>query len=451
MSLAWPSQYASTSFAATQLHPSAAAPPAPAPSLPLSFALPPAPPARDLHTARIKLVLDKVRLELDAAREAVKEVRKLQEAVEGVREEVKVLKRGWDERERELKEAFVEAVKETMEEHLAPLRAGFASLADQFNASLSTQKGELDAALKDASASVVRETEEKTRLVEEEVRKRTEEMRGQVKEEVKAETQKLEEKLAGVVRTAEGDGATVRALEDKVEELEGKLRAVEQEAQQLAAKQEQLEAAAIEAAQKEPTPPIQQAVSSTPVRPYVAPSTPIRHASQQHHFTSSNPSSPSPTRCRRRGLSSASLFPVQARPTSLPTLSISTTDAQPEQPTSSSANALALSSSASKQPCDTRSTRQRSGRRVIEQDDSLDLVDDSKPTGGSGIRKAGAGKRNGGSSKRRRVIEQDETPVGSQADSANSAERVQDALEGQDGQVEMSGVDEDEEEPDTLE
>lgn len=99
MSLAWPTQYAPASFPATQLHASATAPPPPAPSsLPLSSALPPAPPARDLHSARIKFVLDKVRLELDAAREAVKEVCKLQEAVEGVREEVRVLKRGWDER-----------------------------------------------------------------------------------------------------------------------------------------------------------------------------------------------------------------------------------------------------------------------------------------------------------------------------------------------------------------
>ncbi|CDR39632.1 hypothetical protein NBRC10512_000002 [Rhodotorula toruloides] len=427
MSLAWPTQYAPASFPATQLHASATAPPPPAPSsLPLSSALPPAPPARDLHSARIKFVLDKVRLELDAAREAVKEVCKLQEAVEGVREEVRVLKRGWDERERELKEAFVEAVKETMEEHLAPLRVGLASLADQFNASLSTQKCEFDAALKDASASVVRETEEKVRLVEEEVGKRIQDVRGQIKDEMRAATQKLEEKLTGVVRTAEGDAATVRALEDKVEELEGKLRVAEQE--QLAAKQEQLEAAAIEAAKKQPTPPFQRAASSTPVRP---------------------PSSASPTRRRRRGLSSAGLIAVQARPTSLP--SLSTTQTQPEQPTSSSAPAIALPSAASKPPQSARSTRQRSKRRIIEQDDSLDFEQDVEAIGVASGRTPVADKRVSRSSKRRRVIEQEETPVGSQADSAGSAEQVAYAGEGRDGQTEASGVDEDEEEPDTLE
>lgn len=369
--------------------------------------------------------------------------------------------------ERELKEAFVEAVKETMEEHLAPLRVGLASLADQFNASLSTQKCEFDAALKDASASVVRETEEKVRLVEEEVGKRIQDVRGQIKDEMRAATQKLEEKLTGVVRTAEGDAATVRALEDKVEELEGKLRVAEQEvrsgstasassstekrpqAQQLAAKQEQLEAAAIEAAKKQPTPPFQRAASSTPVRPYVAPSTPIRHASEQYPVTSSSPSSASPTRRRRRGLSSAGLIAVQARPTSLP--SLSTTQTQPEQPTSSSAPAIALPSAASKRPQSARSTRQRSKRRIIEQDDSLDFEQDVEAIGVASGRTPVADKRVSRSSKRRRVIEQEETPVGSQADSAGSAEQVAYAGEGRDGQTEASGVDEDEEEPDTLE
>ncbi|KAL7343380.1 hypothetical protein BJY59DRAFT_687915 [Rhodotorula toruloides] len=336
-----------------------------------------------------------------------------------------------------------------MEEHLAPLRVGLASLADQFNASLSTQKCEFDAALKDASASVVRETEEKVRLVEEEVGKRIQDVRGQIKDEMRAATQKLEEKLTGVVRTAEGDAATVRALEDKVEELEGKLRVAEQEAQQLAAKQEQLEAAAIEAAKKQPTPPFQRAASSTPVRPYVAPSTPIRHASEQYPVTSSSPSSASPTRRRRRGLSSAGLIAVQARPTSLP--SLSTTQTQPEQPTSSSAPAIALPSAASKPPQSARSTRQRSKRRIIEQDDSLDFEQDVEAIGVASGRTPVADKRVSRSSKRRRVIEQEETPVGSQADSAGSAEQVAYAGEGRDGQTEASGVDEDEEEPDTLE
>ncbi|GAA5972099.1 hypothetical protein JCM11641_002494 [Rhodosporidiobolus odoratus] len=84
------------------------------PSLPL------APPAADLHGARIKLTLNRVKLELEAVKASLGEVRELGKAVEANQEEIKSLKEMQEDSAERLAERILPAVRSLLASRFEP-------------------------------------------------------------------------------------------------------------------------------------------------------------------------------------------------------------------------------------------------------------------------------------------------------------------------------------------
>ncbi|BGP49525.1 hypothetical protein JCM10450v2_005417 [Rhodotorula kratochvilovae] len=428
--------------------PSSLPPPLPVPTLP------PPPPATSLDAARLRLALDRVKLELDGAREALAEVLALKDAVDALREEVRLIREERDAGECDLEARIVATVRAALEEQLAPLRAAVTIATDKILSGLRETDGRV-AAEEARAASAQEQAGKKAEQVERALRVEMVQM-GQragalVEQRVQALRGSIDEGASGRERR-EG---TLRRLEGGLAKVEARLEALIQET----AKPRSLAngcnhvgesgggSSTVLAAQypSDPSP-----LGSPVVQPQLVTDT-TRAAQPAVPASSSSDApgpSPPPHRARRFVDDAAATTPRQT---------ISLPHAASFAPVAAASSAVQRASTAptaagagsALSPTLVHAlARSSTKRRVIEQDESLPEA--GKDDAGEGV-------------KRRRVIEQDATPASTQEEGEQGKAGVQqEGLVGAEQQQEhasvdgeemrgVDGVEEEDGEPDTLE
>ncbi|GAA6054313.1 hypothetical protein JCM3770_001429 [Rhodotorula araucariae] len=390
------------------------------PALPLAVAtlptqLAPPPPASSLDAARLRLALDRIKLELDAGREALTEVLALKDAVDAVSEAVRLVTKERDVRERDLEVRIVAAVRIAVEEQLGPLRAAVTAATDQILSGLR----ECNSRAAEGEASVVREREAAARQaeqVERTLRAEIEHAGQRATALVDEQARAFDARIASAASADDVQEAALRRLERALAKVETRLDAL--------APQETTTAGSLvvgrENAGEVSAPGSWTALATTSVSvdhsgAYVAPPA----------TSSSDAPGPSPPPHRMRRFVSELEAATPRQTASLPHV------ASPALLADDPAAASTLSTQrASTAPTPTNALpRSTTKRRVIEQDES-------QPQAANEDKEASEG------AKRRRVIEQDATPLSTQGEEQGVAGAQRE---------ERSGIEEEGGELDTLE
>ncbi|GAA5990996.1 hypothetical protein JCM10908_006493 [Rhodotorula pacifica] len=190
------------------------------PAPPPAAMLPPPPPARDLHGARARITLEKVKLEIEAVREVLGEVAALGEAVEGLRGEVELLKAERDAKDRASEERVTLAVKVACEAHVHSLKTDLDAVLQSLLASVKSSETRAHQHALDArrlEARVNKQVEDRLAQLNLQLDKRAEAAQqpsGQV-DLLRAEMKRLRETIAH-------QNDAIRRLEGKVYALTGR-------------------------------------------------------------------------------------------------------------------------------------------------------------------------------------------------------------------------------------
>ncbi|GAA5874665.1 hypothetical protein JCM8547_003951 [Rhodosporidiobolus lusitaniae] len=419
-----------------------------------SFSLPPAPPAADLTSARLKLALDKVKLELQGVKNAVDEVSKVGEAVEGVREEVRA--------EAALEKRILAALDQILLPFTSWLEAVKKAVLE------AVEQSETRTAQRVSHALVkVEEVKEAVGAVEQKTREAVEEVSRAVTEDLDERVEGLETRLKRTFEKRDEVEGRVEEWQKQVIEVEKRVEQVEVQLEGLSQQKPAVASPSRPAltSEKDSCAPAASSHSTPRLPSTQSSSTLITPAPAAAISTSSNGQSP-PRRC----CSSARLTTLSSNTPSslaLPFPNIPSRTALESRTTA--APQLASSSRLSSIPSTTLFSLPApshlsskpvtpSKRWVIQQEDSLerDHVVEAGEGGREGEKQLirpviGRGMGAGGSSaaispasKRRRRIEQDASPAGTQ-------EEVSFGAFGGERNADAGGVVDDEagEEPDT--
>ncbi|GAA5846368.1 hypothetical protein JCM9279_001348 [Rhodotorula babjevae] len=433
------------------------------PSTTTSSALPPPPPPTSLDAARLRLTLERVKLELDGARGAIGEVLALRGAVDSLREEVRLAREDRQAQNAVVEQHVLAAVPALLDQLLAPLRESVTAIADSLAAGQRLAEERLSA----LEARVEREVavlRSRTERVEQQVRGDDSGTAPSLGAASSAQVRELEQKMEEMARAGEAQRDAIEKLSEQVVRVEARLeeRDVQPRARAPPAEPVRLTSPAVPSA--EPPSPTPAAAAPPPPRP-AARAAPFAAAA-----TSSSSTAPSPpTLHPRRFLPSLrdpspvpqpQPHPHLHQPTSLPALPVPAAPASLDH-TSPTARAATVPA-APPGPISPGLARQGTKRRVIEQDESLSESEGEAEWEGGGAAASeeeeegegeGEGGRGRGGKRRRRVIEQDVTPGGTQ-EGGLEVEREQVQVQvGGTGRVDGGGGGEEEEadeaEPDT--
>ncbi|BGP17642.1 hypothetical protein JCM10213_001294 [Rhodosporidiobolus nylandii] len=185
--------------------------------------LPPAPPAADLHGARIKLTLDKVKLELEAVKRALDDVKVLGEAIEGIREETRLIKLPADA---ELEKRILDAVRQLLASQFEPLAAKLDACSSSVLAAIATSEKDTRAALSSAQAAT-KDASAKASEVEKKLKKELKDGLKGVGEKGERRVKALEKQLKELKDATDEQAQDVALWEEEVDGLENRVEALE--------------------------------------------------------------------------------------------------------------------------------------------------------------------------------------------------------------------------------
>ncbi|GAA5942030.1 hypothetical protein JCM3775_004321 [Rhodotorula graminis] len=371
---------------------------------------PPPPPPTSLDAARLRLTLERVKLELDGAREAVDEVLALREAVDSLGDEVRLGKEDRRAQGAVLEQQVLSALPAALDTVLAPLREAVTALGD----SLATNQRRAEERLSALEARFEREgaaASERTGRVEREVRDGS----AGATAALGAQLGALESKVTELERAGEAQREAFERLSSEVARVWARLEV----------RDEQMSTPSHPRPHHPQAPPAELTRLDSPAAPTVEPPSPspaplaplpaaaAATAPAATTAASSSSTAPSPPTHHPRRFLPALRDIAPPAPASAP-------EPEPQQHAPALAPAAAPTGRTSPPTQTARAAtvprllggvaRLASKRRVIEQDESLSEGEGAGEVGGA----AGGGGGGGGGKRRRRVIEQDATPGGTQ-------------------------------------
>ncbi|GAA5860825.1 hypothetical protein JCM3774_003155 [Rhodotorula dairenensis] len=256
------------------------------PAPPPAAMLPPPPPARDLHGARARITLEKVKLEIEAVREVLAEVDGLREAVKGLQTQVDLLRAERDATDQAVEDRVARAVKSACDEYARKLKASLEQVAHQVLASVASSESrakQSDDAVLALETSLRQEFRAQVVQIEAEIEKRF--VRLEKSERHPVELRKHTQDFDSLDTASKGQAAPVRRVEAKTSDL----------AQQLPDRQAAGRHLGTVGTQVAPTPSLPSRVPTIPTA-QVKPAA----ATGNKSTTASSPSLPPPSPPRRK-------------------------------------------------------------------------------------------------------------------------------------------------------
>ncbi|GAA5825085.1 hypothetical protein JCM11251_006093 [Rhodosporidiobolus azoricus] len=196
------------------------------PPSPLSQPALPAPPATDVHGARIKLTLDKVRLELAAVKTALEDVKRLGEGVEGMREEVRLMRVGRDEKDAALEKRILASISDLLSPHFSTLSSSLDQATTSILGTVRTHAKRVEVRVEGVEEAVEKQGE-KVKSVVEEV-KSIKDLVAQVSERTEDREYSHMKKLGEVKSAVEAQVGALMVWEKRVIVVEKRIQDVEE-------------------------------------------------------------------------------------------------------------------------------------------------------------------------------------------------------------------------------
>ncbi|GAA5962437.1 hypothetical protein JCM8115_001495 [Rhodotorula mucilaginosa] len=189
------------------------------PAPPPAAMLPPPPPARDLHGARARITLEKVKLEIESVRGVLGDVNGLGEAVKGLQNQVELLLAERAAQDQALEDRVKVAVQTACEEHTSKIKADLEAVSRRlFPASVDASKGRNSYNLRTADslgATLRKDVEERFAQFETLLEKRLG-SGGGANGQHSAQLGELQNGIESLSRTVDRQADVVRRLQEEV-------------------------------------------------------------------------------------------------------------------------------------------------------------------------------------------------------------------------------------------